>query len=78
MSEELSTNASTYIMRPDQFKEVLNILNFTRFNGKNYFEHICIIFKDILTDTQKKTIREMTDETKALEYIGSITKYTHS
>ena len=78
MSEESSTNAPTYIMRPKQFKELLQVMNFTRFNGKTYFEHICIIFKDKLTDTQKKTIQDMTDEAKALEYVGSITKYSHS
>ena len=44
MSEELSTNASTYIMHPEKFKELLQIMNFTRFNGKNYFEHIWYYF----------------------------------
>ena len=78
MSKELSTENPTYIMRPDQFKELLQVLNFTRFNGETYFEHICIIFNDKLTDAQKKAIREMTDEAEALKYVGSITTYSHS
>ena len=67
----------THIMRPDRFKELLEVAGCARWNGKTYLEDICIFFANKLTDAQKNTIREMTDEMKALKYVASITPYTH-
>lgn len=68
---------TNYIMSPSLFQEMRQISGFNNMNGKTYSEHICIIFKDKLTDAQKQKIQEIEANEDALEYLGSIVKYTH-
>ncbi len=66
-----------YIMTPELFGGLKHVSGFTNLNGNTYTEHICIIFNEILSEDQKKTIMSMATN-KALEYLKTIVDYTMS
>lgn len=70
-------NKKSYIMSPEIFDGLKQVNGFTNFNGKTYTEHICIIFNEILSEDQKKTIMSMATS-KAQEYLKTIVNYTTS
>ena len=68
----------TYIMFPNMFYSLSSIRGFSHMNGGTYTEHICIIFDSQLTEEQKKKIKSMNKfPQRALDYLGTIVKYTH-
>jgi len=58
------------------FYSLSSISGFSHMNGGTYAEHICIIFDSQLTEEQKKKIKSMNMQ-DALDYLGTIVKYTH-
>ena len=68
---------SLYLMPPSMFENLKSVSGFTNLNGKTYTEHICIIFKEKLTEQQKKSIMSKKNSKEALDYLNTIISYTH-
>lgn len=46
----------SYLMTYENFIRLSSMEGFNTFNGRTYAEHICIVFKDKLTEELKKQI----------------------
>ena len=68
---------SLYIMPINMYNGLTYVSGFIDSNGKNYQEHICLIFNKHLTDEQKKNIRDKKEPEEALTYLKTLVKYTH-
>jgi len=68
---------ASYIMTPDMFEDLKSVNGFTEMNGRTYSHHICLIFKEKLTEEQEKKILTESNNEKALEYLKTIVNYTH-
>ena len=66
-----------YIMSSSLFENLKCVNGFTDMNGKTYMEHICIIFKEKLTENQKNVIMSKKNTDDALNYLSTIIYYTH-
>ena len=68
---------TSYIMTPDRFEDLKSVNGFTEMNGRTYSQHICLIFKEKLTEAQEIKILTESNNEKALEYLKKIVNFTH-
>ena len=61
----------------DMYNKLTYVSGFIASNGKNYQEHICIIFDKRLSDEQKTNIRDKKEPEEALTYLKTLVNYTH-
>jgi len=66
-----------YIMPINMYNDLTSVSGFRTSNGKNYQEHICIIFNEHLTDEQKTNIRDKKEPEEALTYLKTLVNFTH-
>ena len=60
-----------YLMHPNLFASLKSVHGFTSMNGETYPQHICIIFKNHLTEEQKKEIMKK-KTAEALTYLKTV------
>ena len=73
----MSPTIKSYIMSPNLYNGLSSVQGFTDHNGKTYTEHICIIFKNKLTEMQKNNIKNQQTTAEALDYLKTIVDFTH-